>query len=137
MKWIINVISFLLLIVPYYQSYGATELGSGTWMNQYFFSDYTQMLFLLLFYLMWISIQLSADKKIVKLLKFLSILLSFLFMVYCFLVISIPIQDFIPSIGIYLVMTIFPCLVLLYTLEYIIANKTKENDFEDILDSDL
>jgi hypothetical protein len=110
----------LILIVPYSVIYGGQELETDelTWNNFYVFREIDLFKFYIPLFLLTIAIQLAKSDKIRKGLLILNTLLC----CSCSLAapgsMSLPMQDYVPSYGTLLMVTVGPLMLIITKIEY-------------------
>lgn len=123
---IIHVISVLILFLPFAEIYDVPTEEGGEWVNSYGFESFELIILLSIFYFLWIPFQFIKNRKAKIFLGILCLILSFFCSFYAIMACIMPIQDFIPSVGVFLLFSIFPFLLLLFIvkgIEYKIQEK--------------
>lgn len=115
----IGVTLVLLLCLPFcvYWDPGETEESQGAWSYGYLIGDDLLLPGLLPFYLFFPLSLLSKSQMLKLILKIVLFILAGLYFAYGFLTLQVPLQDYSPHLGTYLLMTLLPQLVYLHYMD--------------------
>ena len=125
MRIIINFICLLIFILPFSVEFNPEEyknINEG-WESQYLINDFENLIFIAPFFLVWFFYQFVTNRKLKLILKYISLILAAWSSFYGFLGIGMPIQDFVPDIGIHLLLLLFPLVLIMIILELLKKRK--------------
>ncbi|AWH75286.1 hypothetical protein DCS32_14260 [Dokdonia sp. Dokd-P16] len=112
---ILNLIVFLILIVPNSYSFGHNyETEELHWIPNFVFKEIDLIVFYLPILILTIGFQLSKKTIWRNTFLILFIVFSILYFIGAVFSLSFPIQDFSPGIGNLLILTLFPLIIIIF-----------------------
>ncbi len=112
---ILNLIVFLILIVPNSYSFGHNyETEELHWIPNFVFKEIDLIVFYLPILILTIGFQLSKKTVWRNTFLILFIVFSILYFIGAVFSLSFPIQDFSPGIGNLLILTLFPLIIIIF-----------------------
>ena len=121
---ILNLVVFLILIVPYSYSLGQHyESEELHWIPNFVFKQIDLIIFYLPILILTIGFQIVKKNVWKKALLIFSLIIYILYFFGALYSLSYPIQDFSPGIGNLLILTLFPLIIIIYKIE---RNKKKK-----------
>lgn len=133
----IHLMCMLCFILPFSIEFNPWKFGESDdgWGTLYFIQQDILVLYpTLSFIAIWITLQVTKATFIKSILKVLSFMAAGYQFFVAFLSVSMPMQDFIPSYGYLLLLGFFPCIILVYTVEYWVNDETAIPTSSDLLD---
>lgn len=115
----IGITLILFLCVPTYESWAPEEWDDweAGWNVIYIYEDVTLLIGILPFYMLF-PVMILTKKKLLKVLfKILLFLLAALYFKYGLMATGLPIQDYSPGPGTYLLLALLPELIYLYYMD--------------------
>ena len=112
---LISGVCLLLVLVPYTSVFyvGNNGVEGESWKSSYVLDDVFLTFLYLPFIILWVAYLFLKSKLFKGILKFILIGLSILYFVIAFLNLTMPVQDAIPHLGVYVSIIILP-LVFIY-----------------------
>lgn len=111
----------LLFIVPLSYSIGPLDMDNmdseWDWLPDYFYTDELMFIILSPFYFLWLCYLLNKKVAIRKALMIMLICSSGFYSFICFMLLSMPIPDYVPFWGTLLILLFFPMLIVYFFFE--------------------
>ncbi|WP_338731385.1 hypothetical protein [Mangrovimonas cancribranchiae] len=124
---VLNIIVFLILVVPYSYSFGNQyETEELHWTQNFVFKEIDLIIFYLPILILTIGFQLTKKAIWRNTLLILNLVVSILYFFGALYSLSFPIQDFSPGIGNLLILTLFPLIIIIFKIEQYERNKNKK-----------
>ncbi len=131
---LLNLSCGLLFVLPMYDTYFTTE-NTSSWEPVYLIGDVGFMLMIIPFFIGWFSLQYIENEKLKSILKIIVLLLVTFYFFYGFALLTFPIMDFIPRIGLLLLLIFLPLYIIMFVLERIEKRKISDDEIDHILDA--
>jgi hypothetical protein len=128
---ILNIDIILILLLPYSETYGggSSELDELTWSLNYFYQDMELFVFFIPLSLLTIGFQIMPNGIWRKLLLGLLILLCCGYSFIAFIGLGMPIQDYAPTWGQLVMVTVGPLMLIIWGVE---LNKSSKHNVANI-----
>ena len=121
---ITNLVVLLIFFLPFSYYYGHSfESEELKWIPTYLFNDYISIIFYIPIVIFTIVIQIT-KKSIYRETIFTLIIITYIFYFFGTLfALSFPMQDLSPGLGLLLILTLLPLIIILYKKEQLEQNK--------------
>ena len=124
---VLNLIVFLILIVPYSYSFGNNyETEKLHWIPNYVFKELELIIFYFPVLILTIGFQITKKTVWRNTLLIINLIICILYFFGALQQILIPFQDFVPGFGNLLILTLFPLIMIIYKIEQIERYKKKK-----------
>jgi len=128
---VLNLVVVIILFVPYSYSLGQTyEAEELHWISNFIFNELDLIIFYSPVLILTITFQITSKKIYRKILLILNMIISLCQLVIALFSLVFPIQDFLPGIGMFLIVSLFPLITVIYIIESLErAGKNNESSY--------